>query len=51
MASSLNELSGAGLGLRRALIDDLQNVSNDDLDFMEIAPENWIGEGGIRFCL
>ncbi|GAB1257943.1 DUF692 domain-containing protein [Aurantivibrio plasticivorans] len=39
-------LSGAGLGLRRCLLDDLQNATTDDINFMEVAPENWIGLGG-----
>ena len=37
---------GAGLGLRRSMLDTLSELTSDDLDFMEIAPENWIGVGG-----
>ncbi|HET6565785.1 MAG TPA: DUF692 domain-containing protein, partial [Xanthomonadales bacterium] len=37
---------GAGLGLRRALLGPLQSASLDGVDFMEVAPENWIGVGG-----
>ncbi|MCK5002294.1 MAG: DUF692 domain-containing protein [Gammaproteobacteria bacterium] len=37
---------GAGLGLRREAIDDMKQISNDQVDFMEVAPENWIGVGG-----
>lgn len=37
---------GAGLGLRRALLGPLANVSPGQIDFMEVAPENWIGVGG-----
>lgn len=37
---------GAGLGLRREVIDDMATISNDQVDFMEVAPENWIGVGG-----
>ncbi|MBT8088288.1 MAG: DUF692 domain-containing protein, partial [Gammaproteobacteria bacterium] len=33
---------GAGLGLRRALLDKLMANPPDDVDFMEVAPENWI---------
>jgi uncharacterized protein (UPF0276 family) len=40
------DLQGAGLGLRRALLGPLQSVADDALDFMEVAPENWIGVGG-----
>ncbi|MFD0737792.1 DUF692 domain-containing protein [Lysobacter koreensis] len=40
-----------GLGLRRALLDPLQAATPDaqgrqDFDFLECAPENWIGVGG-----
>lgn len=38
-------VQGAGLGLRRGLIDKLM-TEPPDVDFMEIAPENWIGVGG-----
>lgn len=37
---------GAGLGLRRALLSSLSSLSQDDVDFLEVAPENWIGVGG-----
>ena len=36
----------AGLGLRRALIGPLQDAASGDFDFLEAAPENWIGVGG-----
>jgi uncharacterized protein (UPF0276 family) len=39
-------IEGAGLGLRRALLGPLQSSSLDGVDFMEVAPENWIGVGG-----
>jgi len=39
-------VSGAGLGLRRGLIDKLMTNPPDDVDFMEVAPENWINVGG-----
>ena len=39
-------LSGAGLGLRRALLDELIAAPRPALDFLELAPENWIGIGG-----
>ncbi|VVM40666.1 hypothetical protein PS645_00261 [Pseudomonas fluorescens] len=35
-----------GLGLRRGLIKDLQAAPAGDFDFLEVAPENWIGIGG-----
>ena len=39
-------VSGAGLGLRRALIDKLKADPPAEIDFMEVAPENWIHVGG-----
>jgi uncharacterized protein (UPF0276 family) len=35
-----------GLGLRRGLMKDLQAASAGAFDFLEVAPENWIGIGG-----
>ena len=40
------ETMTAGLGLRRGLIDSLSNLTDGELDFMEVAPENWINLGG-----
>ena len=37
---------GAGLGLRRPLLGSLSEVTTDQIQFMEVAPENWIGVGG-----
>jgi len=39
-------VSGTGLGLRRALLGPLSSVSPEKINFMEVAPENWIGVGG-----
>lgn len=39
-------VQGAGLGLRRGLLDTLADVTTDEVQFMEVAPENWIGLGG-----
>ncbi|NRB71684.1 MAG: DUF692 domain-containing protein [Xanthomonadales bacterium] len=43
-------VTGTGLGLRRALLGPLQDlepgVLESHVDFMEVAPENWIGVGG-----
>ena len=39
-------VSGAGLGLRRAIADKLMANPPTDVDFMEVAPENWIHVGG-----
>jgi len=40
------EFRGAGLGLRRALLGPLLSMDQGAVDFMEVAPENWIGVGG-----
>lgn len=37
---------GAGLGLRRALMGPLLSMDSESVDFLELAPENWIGVGG-----
>ncbi|MDH3342302.1 MAG: DUF692 domain-containing protein [Gammaproteobacteria bacterium] len=37
---------GAGLGLRREVLNEMKQISTDQVDFMEVAPENWIGVGG-----
>jgi uncharacterized protein (UPF0276 family) len=46
----LSEIRGAGMGLKRELIPQLQAGFGQPLtatiDFLEIAPENWIGAGG-----
>ena len=39
-------VDGAGLGLRRALLGSLSSVSTQQVQFMEVAPENWINAGG-----
>lgn len=39
-------IAGAGLGLRRGLLTPLESVVPGAIDFMEVAPENWIGVGG-----
>lgn len=41
-----NRLSGAGLGLKRELMPQLQAGVPGVIDFFEVAPENWIGMGG-----
>ena len=40
-------LRGAGLGLRRALLDELIKAPSGAFDFLECAPDNWIGVGGV----
>ncbi len=39
-------VQGAGLGLRRAFIGSLADNIPSQIDFMEVAPENWIDVGG-----
>ncbi|MEZ5550587.1 MAG: DUF692 domain-containing protein [Pseudomonadales bacterium] len=39
-------VTGAGLGLRRGLLPQLTSVAEGAIDFLELAPENWIGVGG-----
>jgi len=39
-------VNGAGLGLRRALLGPLSSLSTEHIQFMEVAPENWINVGG-----
>lgn len=46
-------VSGVGLGLRRSMMDELMADPPWAVDFMEVAPENWIGVGGAlgrKFC-
>ncbi|MCG2606645.1 MAG: DUF692 domain-containing protein [Achromobacter sp.] len=45
MKASLGNAS-AGLGLRRALLDALLEAPGGGFDFLECAPDNWIGVGG-----
>ncbi len=40
------DVNGAGLGYRRSMMDEVDEVQPDNVNFMEIAPENWIGLGG-----
>ena len=48
--AQLSEISGTGLGLKRELIPQLQasdgTATTAAIDFLEIAPENWIDVGG-----
>lgn len=52
MSNRSHPVTGAGLGLRRALLGPLQafdtETVNDVIGFMEVAPENWINVGGQR---
>ncbi|MGS2723827.1 HvfB family MNIO-type RiPP peptide maturase [Porticoccus sp. GXU_MW_L64] len=46
MTTKSYPVTGAGLGLRRCQLDNFQSLSSDDVQFMEVAPENWINVGG-----
>ena len=43
-------VTGAGLGLRREMLDEMLSAETGNtlaaIDFMEVAPENWINVGG-----
>ena len=39
-------VAGAGLGLRRELLDPVLEQKPDIIDFFEVAPENWLPFGG-----
>ncbi len=45
-ASTACPVYGAGLGLRRVMLDSLQNQIPDTINFFEVAPENWMTLGG-----
>ena len=55
MINEKSKISGVGLGLKRELIPQIQALYGDtdildprisNINFIEIAPENWIGAGG-----
>lgn len=46
MSNWQKNLAQAGLGLRRGLVETFAGLQPGDVDFMEVAPENWIGVGG-----
>lgn len=39
-------LLGAGLGLRRGMLDDMRLLKPESVGFFEVAPENWMHLGG-----
>jgi hypothetical protein len=39
-------LTGAGLGLRREMLQEVQAADSPVADFFEVAPENWLPYGG-----
>jgi uncharacterized protein len=48
--AAIADIKGVGLGLKRELIPQIQRLFHDstiaNINFVEIAPENWIGAGG-----
>jgi uncharacterized protein (UPF0276 family) len=46
LTNSAYPVHGAGLGLRRVMLDSLQVQVPDTIDFFEVAPENWMTLGG-----
>ncbi|MCX7082700.1 MAG: DUF692 domain-containing protein [Methylococcales bacterium] len=46
MDTTSHLIHGAGLGLRRPLLNQLVATPPAEVNFYEIAPENWIGMGG-----
>lgn len=51
MTDSHIQATGCGIGLRREFQDELIAYSEKPIDFLEIAPENWLGIGGNRHAL
>jgi len=41
-----HKLHGAGLGLRRDFLDSLEQQAPQQISFIELVPENWMGVGG-----
>lgn len=53
MSTEHHVVHGAGLGLRRTLLRSIDDQPAEQVNFWEIAPENWIGVGGYygnKFC-
>ncbi len=46
MTRPYSSLHGAGLGLRRPFLSEILQSPQPDVDFFEVAPENWITMGG-----
>ena len=47
MTANPSQPHGVGLGLRRTMLRELEERGDRlDVDFFEVAPENWIGVGG-----
>lgn len=46
MSEQRYPVTGAGFGFRRCMVDTLPEVDAEKIDFLEVAPENWMGLGG-----
>ena len=46
MDTTLGLVKGTGLGLRRSLVNQILDAPQPDINFYEVAPENWITIGG-----
>lgn len=46
MTPDKQTVHGAGLGLRRSFLNELMQQAEVPVDFLEIAPENWLDMGG-----
>ncbi len=46
MTVTRSPVQGAGMGLRRVLLNDLEKHTPAQVSFMEVAPDNWIDVGG-----
>lgn len=46
MNTTQNLVHGAGLGLRRSFLNEILHTKISDIDFFEVAPENWMTTGG-----
>ena len=46
MSNKQYRVHGAGLGLRREIIDSFADPFPSQVNFLEVAPENWMGIGG-----
>lgn len=47
-AASMRPWQGAGLGLHARFLPELLENQLDAVEFMEIAPENWLTKGGLK---
>lgn len=43
---SYSHLQGTGIGFRRCMLKDLPTTGQHGIDFLEVAPENWMRVGG-----